>query len=66
MSALTNLFGWPSTTLVDVFKEAEVAEGNKLDIVEMELADGRTFAIAVISGPHTEVVMQAIRQAKGA
>lgn len=65
MGALTNLFSWPSTTLVNVFEEAKTAEGNQLDIVEMELQDGRAFAIAVISGPHTEAVTQAMRAAKG-
>lgn len=66
MSALTNLFGWPKTTLVDVFKEAEGLEGNQLEIVEMELASGGSFAIAVITGPHTEQVTQAMRAAKQA
>lgn len=65
MGVVTNLFGWPNTTLVNVFEEAENAEGNQLDVVEMELKNGRTFAIAVISGPHTVAVTQAMREAKG-
>lgn len=64
MSSITNLFDWPNITLVDVFKDAESQQGNKLDLVEMELTDGRAFAIAVISGPHTEAVVQALRDAK--
>lgn len=64
MGALTNIFGWPSTTLVDVFKEAEGFAGNRLEMVEMELASGGSFAIAVISGPHTEQVVAAMRAAK--
>lgn len=65
MSTLTNLLGWHNTTLVNVFEESENAEGNQLEIVEMGLKNGRTFAIAVISGPHTEAVTQAMREAKG-
>ncbi|OHX21219.1 hypothetical protein [Chromobacterium sphagni] len=65
MSKLTDLFGWPNTTLVDVFEEAKSIQGNQLEIVEMELTGGGSLAIALISGPHTEAVTRAMRKAKG-
>lgn len=66
MGALTNLAGWPGTTLADVFKEVCAAKNDLFEVVEMELVDGRSFAIAVVSGVDTERVVQAMRKAKEA
>ena len=66
MSALTSLAGWPGTTLADVFKEVCAAKNDLFEVVEMELIDGRSFAIAVVSGVDTERVMQAMRKTKEA
>ncbi|NHR06502.1 hypothetical protein HA052_15015 [Chromobacterium haemolyticum] len=64
MSALTNIFDWPKTTLLNVLDEATHAEGNQFDIVEIGLTDDRDFAIVVISGPHTKAIAQAVRDAQ--
>ncbi|WP_432719885.1 hypothetical protein R0381_003613 [Jeongeupia wiesaeckerbachi] len=64
MAKLTNLFEWGMTTVVDLFKEAEEAEGNQLEMVEMELKNGRTVAIALISGPYAHDMTQMMRDAK--
>lgn len=66
MSKLTNPFEWAETTIVDVLEEAEKAEGNQLEMVEMELNNGRAVAIAVISGPYTSNVTSMMREAKSA
>lgn len=66
MSALTNLAGWTGTTLADVFKEVCATQNDLFEVVEMELVDGRSFAIAVVYGDDTERVMQAMRKAKEA
>lgn len=62
MGKLTDLIAWNRTSLVDLFKEAESSSGNKFDLVEIGLKNGRTVAIAVISGPHTEAITEAMRK----
>ncbi|MBK0413605.1 hypothetical protein JD974_04215 [Chromobacterium haemolyticum] len=64
MSALTNVFDWPKTTLLNVFNEAVNAEDDQFEVVEMELNNSRTFAIVMISGYHTQAVLQAMRDAQ--
>lgn len=62
MRKLTDLIAWDRTSLVDLFKEAENSTGNKFDLVEFGMNNGRTIAVAVISGPHTEAITEAMRR----
>ncbi|MBX9347141.1 hypothetical protein K5M36_08575 [Chromobacterium vaccinii] len=64
MGKLINPFEWGTTTLRDVFEEAEATVNNQFDIVEMELADGRSVVMAMISGTHAQPIAQLLRKAK--
>ncbi|AVG15354.1 hypothetical protein CFN79_05470 [Chromobacterium vaccinii] len=64
MGKLTNLFEWDQTTLLEVFEEAEATVNNQFDIVEMELADGRSVVMAMIAGTHAQPIAQLLREAK--
>jgi len=52
---------WGDTTVVDLVVDAEAATGNTFDLVELGMNNGRTVAVAVFSGPHTEAIAEAMR-----
>jgi hypothetical protein len=62
MGALLNMGIWHETSIVDLVEDAENSTGNKFDLVEIGMDNGRTVAVAVISGPHTEVITEAMRK----
>ncbi|OHX10293.1 hypothetical protein BI347_21095 [Chromobacterium sphagni] len=64
MGKLINPFEWDKTTLRDVFEEAEATVNNQFDIVEMELADGRSVVMALIAGTSAQPIAQILREAK--
>ncbi|MGC0153336.1 hypothetical protein ACPRNU_12810 [Chromobacterium vaccinii] len=64
MGKLINPFEWGKTTLRDVFEEAEATVNNQFDIVEMELADGRSVVMALIAGTSAQPIAQILREAK--
>lgn len=53
MGLLTNMH-WPTTTLLELLNDAEQSDEDLLDVVHLELNDGRDYLVAVISGPKAE------------
>jgi phosphotransferase system HPr-like phosphotransfer protein len=53
---------WDKTTVVDLVEDAESSAGNQFDLIELGMNNGRTIAVAVLSGPHTEAICQAMRK----
>ncbi|UTH73526.1 hypothetical protein [Chromobacterium sp. IIBBL 290-4] len=64
MGKLINPFEWSKTTLRELFEETEATVENQFDIVEMELADGRSVVMALIAGIHAQPIAQLLREAK--
>lgn len=53
MGLLTKMH-WPTTTLLELLNDAEKSDEDLLDVVRLELNDGRDYLVAVITGPNAE------------
>ncbi|MCY1290483.1 hypothetical protein D9M69_464040 [compost metagenome] len=53
MGLLTQMH-WPTTTLLELLNDAEQNDKDLLDVVHLELDDGRDYVVAVITGPNAQ------------
>ncbi|WP_447588692.1 hypothetical protein [Aquipseudomonas campi] len=53
MGLLTKMH-WPTTTLLELLNDAEQSDGDLFDVVHLELNDGRSYLVAVITGDKAE------------
>ncbi|MCY1295459.1 hypothetical protein D9M70_448010 [compost metagenome] len=53
MGILTQMH-WPTTTLLELLNDAEQSDQDLLDVVHLELNDGRDYLMAVVSGERAQ------------
>lgn len=61
MGLLTRL-NWPTTTLLELLGDAERNDGDLLDVVHLELGDGRDYLVAVVTGDKAQKVAELLER----